>query len=124
MTQQVVMFSFDAERIRLVKELHPALFCVWLLGREMETATIDGLFTRLEDLGGDAYGIPYTHASADLLKATRKRHCPVFVWTVPPGPEVERLASLGANFIITDWPSEVIQQLAPSDRGRRKPSTD
>ena len=40
-----------------------------------------------------------------------EKKVPVFVWTVPPGEEVDRLKVLKVNFIITNHPRDVKQQL-------------
>jgi glycerophosphoryl diester phosphodiesterase len=110
MTNQVVIFCFDRQRLRLIKKLRPTLYTVWLVGQELEHSE---LFEKLNEMRAGALGVPYTWCSAELVTAAHEKGLPVFVWTVPP-EEACRIADMGANFLITDWPYELMALLRRS----------
>jgi glycerophosphoryl diester phosphodiesterase len=108
MVDQTICFSFGAERIARVKAANPAQFGVWLVGDPSDSAKV---FETLKTIKADAFGVQYKNATPELAKLARERKIPLFVWTVPPGPEVQRLKDLRVNFIITDHPKDVRTQL-------------
>jgi glycerophosphoryl diester phosphodiesterase len=63
------------------------------------------------DLGVDAFGVQYKNCTEELVIEAHARKIPIFVWTVPPGEEVTRLQKQKVNFIITDHPKDVQDQL-------------
>ncbi|MBZ0214403.1 MAG: hypothetical protein K8H99_11430, partial [Nitrospirae bacterium] len=73
---------------------------------------LDEVLAQTARMGADGLGFSYQGVTEESIVAAHKRRLPVFVWTVPPGPEVERLRALMVNFIITDHPKEVVEQLA------------
>ena len=87
-------------------------YCVWLSSRKFEGEALSDLDARLAQISADAVGFPFGFVDkslADHLRASRK---PLFVWTVPPGREIDRLKELKVNFIITNHPRDVRRQLA------------
>ena len=109
MVDQTICFSFGSERIARVKAANPNQFGVWLVGDPSDPAKV---FETLRTIKADALGVAYKNATPELAKMARDRKIPFFVWTVPPGPEVQRLKDLRVNFIITDHPKDVKAQLA------------
>ncbi|MBL8048159.1 MAG: hypothetical protein JNJ45_05705 [Chthonomonas sp.] len=104
MEDQVIIFSFHAERMAEVERLNPKLITVLLHGGKIKPEELANLKT-------DGIGVHFSNCDEPLARAARERKLPLFVWTVPPGPEVDRLRQLGVNFIITDHPREVRAQL-------------
>jgi glycerophosphoryl diester phosphodiesterase len=109
MVEQTICFSFGAERIARVKEANPSQFGVWLVG---DPSNPEKVFETLRTIKADAFGVDYKNATPELARLARERKVPLFVWTVPPGPEVQRLKDLRVNFIITNHPRDVKRQLA------------
>lgn len=108
MVEQTICFSFGSERIARVKAANPAQYGVWLVG---DPSDKEKVFETLKTIKADALGVDYKNATPELAKMARDRKIPFFVWTVPPGPEVQRLKDLRVNFIITNHPKDVIAQL-------------
>lgn len=113
MTEQAIVFSFDAESVQEAKRVHNDLYCVWLCGDDPGEEA-QPLMERAYAAHADGLGLFYRHVREPLARELRGRGMPLFVWTVPPGLEMERLIGMGVNFVITDHPREAIQQLARS----------
>lgn len=112
MVDQSIVFSFNESIVSKVKELNPEQFTVWLVGSPA-TAIIPGsLLKKMRTLGADAVGMNYSFVTKAVTKRLRAERVPLFVWTVPPGNQVDRLKALGVNFIITNHPREVREQLS------------
>ena len=109
MLGETIIFSFNAEFVKLAKELEPKLYTVWLNGRPTD---LDAHFAKVKEIKADSIGVSFFGATPEIVQAAHARKMPIFVWTVPPGPEVDRLKSLKVNFIITDHPRDVREQLA------------
>jgi len=108
MQGETIIFSFNAELIRESKTLDPSIYAVWLNSAPKD---LPAHFAKVDEIKADAIGVQFRGATPELMAAAHARKTPVFVWTVPPGPEVDRLKSLKANFIITDHPRDVRAQL-------------
>lgn len=112
MLDQVIIFSFQAEIVKKFKALEPSLFAVWLLGDLGPASDYESnIFAPAREVKADGIGVHHGSASSELVAKTHMNGMPIFVWTVPPGPEVDRLKALKVNFIITDHPREVKAQL-------------
>lgn len=109
MAGQCMVFAFDAEVVARTRQAAPDLVAVWLAA---EPTDLEQTFQTLRACGADALGVRAARATPELAQRARELLIPLFVWTVPPGPEVERLRRLRANFIITDHPRQVLEQLA------------
>lgn len=114
MTEQAILFSFDAESVREAKRACGDLYCVWLCGDD-PGEDAEQLLAQVADATSDAVGLCFWHAHEPLAITLRQRGVPLFVWTVPPGLGVEHLRRIGANFVITDHPREVLAQLAEGE---------
>lgn len=111
MEDQTIIFSFHDDRIEKVEQIAPELTSVWLLSKAEADKGAESIFARLGSIKADGIGFNYHQLTPDLVEAAHRRRLPVFVWTVPPGPEVERLRGLKVNFIITNSPRDVREQL-------------
>jgi glycerophosphoryl diester phosphodiesterase len=108
---QTILFSFNADLINQAKRLDSHLYCVWLSARTYRKGTEQELLKKIGDLGVDAVGFHYRTVHPGLTATLRRHGFPLFVWTVRPNKEVDRLKGLGVNFIITDHPTEVRERL-------------
>jgi glycerophosphoryl diester phosphodiesterase len=111
MLSQTIIFSFNADFIRQAKQIEPKVYTVWL---NSEPKDLQAHFAKCKEIKADAIGVAYPAASREIVAEAHKRKMPVFVWTVPPGPEIDRLKGLKVNFIITNHPRDVIEQLKKS----------
>lgn len=115
MVRQSVVFSFSERTIAEVERRRPDLFTVWLVGSEETAKDEPALLRRRAELGADGIGMSYYGVSEPVVERLRAERIPLFVWTVPPGPAIDRLQQLRVNFIITDHPRHVREQLGSSD---------
>lgn len=109
MVDQTIVFSFSEKFVREVKELEPKLFTVWLKGAPTD---LDAHFAAAHSAKVDAIGVDFKGATPEIVARAHQEKMPIFVWTVPPGPEVDRLKALKVNFIITNHPRDVRKQLS------------
>jgi glycerophosphoryl diester phosphodiesterase len=112
---QSIVFSFGEDHIRETERLDSRYFSVWLVGKALKPEDYAATLDRAKELGSDGVGFQYRNVTPELVKAVQDRKIPIFVWTVPPGPEVDRLKALKVNFIITDHPRDVRAQLGLKD---------
>jgi glycerophosphoryl diester phosphodiesterase len=95
MDDQVMSMSFDADAVRRMKSLRPDWRVGWLTKEPVaEVSRIDA----------DFLGIVHEHVTPGLIQAAHRRGLPVFVWTVNDPAMAAKVASLGADMIITDNP--------------------
>jgi len=114
MTDQTIVFSFHAKFVEATKTLDPKQTAIWLVSGKPTGEKLAEVLAQAQAIRADGLGFSYQGVTEEAIVAAHNRKLPVFVWTVPPGPEVERLKGLKANFIITDHPKEVVEQLAKS----------
>ena len=112
MLDQTIVFSFNDKIVEEVKILKPDIFAVWLIGAKQTPDSFATTKSTIDRIKANAVGVGYTNCSAEFVSAVHGLKLPLFVWTVPPGPQVDRLKGLGVNCIITDHPSDVKAQLA------------
>ncbi len=109
---QVIIFSFDSRRLEAVEKLAPELKTIWLVGAKVDpTTNFKAVFDERSRAKVDGLGFGYTNCPKEIVEKAQEQQLPVFVWTVPPGPEVDRLKNNRVNFIITDAPRDVKAQL-------------
>ncbi len=112
MLDQTIVFSFNSDIIAKIKQLEPKLYAVWLVGSPGSPEEHESkVFSKVKEIKADAVGVQFLNAQPALVEAAHKYRLPVFAWTVPPGPQVDRLNEIKVNFIITDHPRDVRQQL-------------
>jgi glycerophosphoryl diester phosphodiesterase len=108
---ETIVFSFTTTIIAKMKELNKAQYAVWLSAKRFTPETLGDLDAQLKSISADAVGFPFGFVDAPLAEHLRAGKTPLFVWTVPPGGEVDRLKGLKVNFIITNSPKDVREQL-------------
>lgn len=111
MLDQSIIFSFGESHIASTEKLDSRYFSVWLVGKILKPEDYTATLDRAKELGANGVGFQFRNVTPELVKAAHARKVPVFVWTVPPGPEVDRLKALKVNFIITDHPRDVLKLL-------------
>lgn len=109
--KETIIFSFNAAFVKQSKELAPDVYAVWLVAMPFAESNFGQLLEAKKDCGADAVGFQFRNVTEPLAAFLRKEQVPLFVWTVPPGAEVERLKGHRVNFIITDHPRDVLGQL-------------
>ena len=105
---QSIVFSFGKSHVAKTKQIDPRCFGVWLVA--LPTGPKETL-DQAQEIKADGIGFSYKTVTPELVSGAHRRKMPVFVWTVPPGPEVDRLKAMKVNFIITDHPRDVLKQL-------------
>jgi len=116
MMDQAILFSFEAGYLSSIDKINPHIFTVFLIGHLLDPNDLDPLFNQLIEIGADGIGTDYRNCPPELVKEAHERGLPVFVWTVPPGKEVEKLRAMNINFIITDHPRQVVESLQSSPK--------
>lgn len=111
MVDQSIVFSFNDDAIGKVETLAPEFTSVWLLSGAEVKKGVPAVLERLKAIHADGVGFDYHQVTPEFVQAAHAAKLPVFVWTVPPGPEVDRLKALGVNFIITNHPRDIRAQL-------------
>ena len=114
MVDQSIVFSFNDESVEKVESLAPEFTSVWLLSAKEVAKGTEAVFANLARIHADGVGFDYKTVTPAFVAEAHRRRLPVFVWTVPPGPEVERLKAMKVNFIITNSPREVRALLGTS----------
>jgi glycerophosphoryl diester phosphodiesterase len=109
MKDQSIIFSFGADYIKATEQYDPGHFSVWLIG--LKPVSNEAALDQAARIGANGVGISYKNVTPEFVRAAHDRKLPVFVWTVPPGEEVDRLKAMKVNFIITDHPRDVRTQL-------------
>jgi glycerophosphoryl diester phosphodiesterase len=108
MQDQAIVFSFGKQHVAKTKDIDARFFGVWLVAVPAgPKETLD----QAQAIKADGIGFSYKTVTPALIQEAQRRKMPVFVWTVPPGPEVDRLKAMRVNFIITDHPRDVLKQL-------------
>lgn len=112
MRDQTIVFSFGADHIAKVEEIDPKFYSVWLIGKKVTPENYEETLAEAKRIHASGIGLAYTNVQPEFVKMAQDRKIPVFVWTVPPGPEVDKLKAMKVNFIITNHPRDVKKQLA------------
>ncbi len=109
--KETIIFSFNAAFVKEAKERLPEVPAIWLVSKKYEAGEFGALTLAKLDCRADGVGFPYGNVSSELASYLRRDRVPLFVWTVPPGAEIDRLKGLKVNFIITNHPTDVRSQL-------------
>lgn len=111
MRDQVIVFSFGADHVAKVEEIDPEFYSVWLVGKKVAAENQQSILDEAKRIGASGIGFAYTNVTPEMVKLAQDSKMPVFVWTVPPGPEIDKLKAMKVNFIITNHPRDVRKQL-------------
>lgn len=108
LSNQVILFSFNADYIAEAKKRDRHIFAAWL---NSNPTPMDKFFDKVKEIHADAIAMAWPVVNEKLVEEAHQRKLPVFAWTVDPGKEVDRLKGLKVNFIITNSPRDVREQL-------------
>ncbi len=132
MTERVTVQSFDWRTLREVKKLAPELptACLTIESQNMNTVMPDtsgaspwhaglrgadhgGSLPRLAQAAGCATWSPFwRNVTAENIAEAHALKLKIIPWTVNDAAEIERLAALGVDGIITDYPDRARYALA------------
>ncbi|GAA3280841.1 glycerophosphodiester phosphodiesterase [Dactylosporangium vinaceum] len=105
---QVTVMSFSANAVKRVHQLAPHLPTVMLI----DVWSVPSRIGRLppgSTIGGP--GVQLLRAAPELVERLHRRGHPVYVWTVNEPDEVDLVAKLRVDGIISDRPAYVIERL-------------
>ena len=131
MTERVTVQSFDWRTLREVKKLAPELptACLTIESQNMNTVTPDvsgaspwhaglkgadhgGSLPRMAQAAGCAIWSPFwRNVTAENIAEAQALRLKIIPWTVNEPAEIERLATLGVDGIITDYPDRARRAL-------------
>lgn len=104
------VYSFLPNALAAVRRLEPRLPCALL------AASIDDPDETLDAaLSINAQGLSVLHTLVDerLIAKTLRRSLRLYCWTVNEEPDMRRLALLGVDGIISDYPDKLLTALQP-----------
>lgn len=101
MVKNVVLASFEEDYIKTAKALEPSMRTLGLQSKMVEWEREDDSFA---DILGCAVSEEITE---EMLRAVHMRGMQVWVWTVDKPEDMERLAKMGVDGIISNYPERL-----------------
>lgn len=101
--ESTIVSSFDMGALRAMRATAPAA----RLGVLWQDVDLGGAWSAARELGADAVNLYWCFADAGAVDATHARGLSLIVWTVNDPAEIARLASLGVDGIISDFPERL-----------------
>lgn len=117
LVERTTVQSFQAETIRRVREVDPALRTMLVVGRRQ----LDGLAAAqavqwAKAAGATDLGLDHRVIDATLLEAARGAGLRLSAWTVNEEADMRRLIDLGVEVIMSDRPDMLLRLLGRSAR--------
>lgn len=106
-----IVISFDADSVRVVKELEPGLKTGLLFGGQ-ERVSVEKI---KRDLGVDYLGPHYRLATPELVREAHDLGLKVNAWTVNSEEEVKFCLRSGVDAVTTDFPDRVLQLVSEAE---------
>lgn len=101
MVKNVVLASFDESYIKTAKALEPSMRTLGLQSKMVE-------WEREDDSYADILGCAVSEEiTEEMLRAVHMRGMQVWVWTVDKPEDMERLAKMGVDGIISNYPERL-----------------
>jgi glycerophosphoryl diester phosphodiesterase len=106
---QCVVFSFDGGVVRQVAELEPRLPAIWLLGQvpveedDQQELLLEALESRCAALAPH-----YGALTPGFVRRAHRLGLGLWAWTVDDPAAMRRVAALGADVLITNWPDRAV----------------
>lgn len=108
---QVLLSSFFPWVLKRIQNLNPGIKTGWILGQEqiiyfnrLARALAKNLFG---PIGADSAHLHYEIVTPEILRFFHARGAPVYAWTVNDPEQMESLARLGVDGIITNRPGRL-----------------
>ena len=108
----IIISSFNHYTIKRVKEICPDIKCGLLTATWMCNP---GRYTK--ETGAEAYHPIYLSLNEDVVKELKQHDIAIHTWTVDEEEDIRRMAELGADIIISNYPdrvSKVMKALKPA----------
>lgn len=99
--------AFDPATLARVRGLEPAVRTMLLVGRgrvERERATAADAVRWARDAGATDLGMDHRLVDAGVVRAAREAKIRLSAWTVNEEADLRRMATLGVDVIMTDYP--------------------
>lgn len=102
---RVTIQSFDPRTLQVLHQQYPNIKTSLLVANK------DSFETNIANLGftPDTYSPAYQLVDATLVKKAHDRHVQVLPWTVNNEADMQKLASLGVDGLISDYPDRLIK---------------
>ena len=107
MLARATLQAFDRETIRRVRALEPAVRTMLLVGRgrvEQERAQPGDAVGWARAAGATDLGMDHRLIDAGVVRAAREGGIRLSAWTVNEEDDIRRMAALGVDVIMTDYP--------------------
>jgi glycerophosphoryl diester phosphodiesterase len=104
----VRVMSFSTLAVRRVQEMVPGLTTVQLIGKRLRPVRDELLFGATPAVGPS---VGLLRSDPDYVERAHAAGKEVHVWTVNRPRDMELMASLGVDAIITDHPDDVLRRL-------------
>lgn len=105
MEKQVIIFAFDYEVLKKIRELDAEIPLLYLRG-SVDRQTLD----QAEEIQASAIGAGRATAiTGELLAQMRAKGLELWQWTVNDIDEIQRLLDIGIDGIITDYPDRALE---------------
>jgi len=122
---QCVVFSFHYDVVQKIAELEPRLPAIWLLGQlPAEETEQQALLLRALDARCAALAPHHGALTAEFIRRARRLGLGIWAWTVDDPEALRRVAALGVDALITNWPDRAVAHSLSFPCGRRTPVPD
>ena len=103
LANRVIIQSFDAETLNVVRAKAPNITLAWLIDNNY------GLEQNLTILGftPDIYSPNFRYVDAQLIQLVRSKNLKIIPWTVNDPKDISKMISIGVDGIISDYPDRV-----------------
>lgn len=98
----VIVSSFDAELLRMLKRLHPDVYTCLLY------STLRGAAARAQALGCSAIHPNHSKLSKATVNSAHRRGLKVNCWTVNEARDIRRMIEIGCDGLITNYPDRAL----------------
>lgn len=107
---QCVVFSFNEEVVQKIAALEPRLPAIWLLGQlPAEETEQQALLLRALDARCAALAPNQAALTAEFVRRARRLGLGVWAWTVDDLAALRRVAEMGVDALITNWPDRALE---------------
>lgn len=106
---QCVVFSFQRDVVGRVAALEPRLPAIWLLGQiPAEESGQRALFLQALEARSAALAPHYGPLTPDFVRRAHALGLGVWAWTVDDPAALRRVAEMGVDALITNWPDRAL----------------